>query len=130
MALRLRAERFSQGGHLDACVRELSRFRGARGGATAVEFALIGPIFFALLIAILQVGIVFFAEQALQSAAVAASRVVLTGQAQSSSTTKTQFMDAICPKIQALFTCANLMVDVQSYSSFDAANYSTPTLTY
>jgi Flp pilus assembly protein TadG len=110
--------------------RELARFRHARRGATAVEFALIGPIYLALFIAILQVGIVFFAEQTLQSAAVVASRIVLTGQAQNSSTTQAQFLNAICPKIQALFTCANLMVDVQSYSSFNAANTSTPTLTY
>src|SRR5947207_5597269 len=120
----------SAGRHLGRCVSELGRFRHARCGATAVEFALIGPIFLALFVAILQVGIVFFAEQALQSAAVVASRVVLTGQAQSSSTTQTQFLNAICPKIQALFTCANLMVDVQSYNSFGASDYSAPTLTY
>jgi Flp pilus assembly protein TadG len=109
---------------------ELSRFRRARGGATAVEFALIAPVFIAVLVAVLQVGIVFFAEQALQSAAVAASRLVLTGQAQNSSMTQAQFLNAICPSVQSLFTCSSIMVDVQNYSSFGAANYSTPTLTY
>jgi Flp pilus assembly protein TadG len=108
----------------------LSRFRTARDGATAVEFALIGPVFLALLIAVLQVGIVFFAEQALQSAAVAASRLVLTGQAQSSSMTQAQFLNAICPSVRSLFTCSNIMVDVQNYNSFSSSNYSTPTLTY
>lgn len=95
-----------------------------------MEFALIAPAFIALLIAILQVGLVFFAEQALQSAAVVASRVVLTGQAQSSSMTQSQFVNAICPKIQTLFDCSKMMIDVQNYSSFSGANYSTPTLTY
>jgi len=109
---------------------ELSRFRLARGGATATEFALIAPIFLALMIATLQVGIVFFAEQALQSAAVVASRLVLTGQAQNSSMTQAQFVNAICPKVQALFNCSSIMVDVQSYTSFGSADYSTPTLTY
>lgn len=115
---------------LNRCTPELSRFRSARSGATAVEFALIAPIFFALLIAILQVGIAFFAEQALQSAAVAASRLVLTGQVQSSSMTQTQFVNAICPKVQTLFDCPSMMVDVRNYTTFSAANYSTPTLTY
>jgi Flp pilus assembly protein TadG len=109
---------------------ELLRFRRARNGATAVEFALIAPVFLALLIAVLQVGIVFFAEQALQSAAVAASRLVLTGQAQSSSMTQVQFLNAICPSVQSLFSCSDIMVDVQNYNSFSTANYSTPTLTY
>ncbi len=115
---------------LRRCRRALSRFRAARSGATAVEFAMITPIFLALLIAILQVGTAFFAEQALQSAAVAASRVVLTGQAQSSSMTQAQFLNAICPRVQALFTCSGLMVDVQNYASFSASNYSKPSLTY
>jgi Flp pilus assembly protein TadG len=109
---------------------ELSGFRLARGGSTATEFALIAPIFLALLIGILQVGIVFFAEQALQSAAVMASRLVLTGQAQSNSMTQSQFVNAICPRVQALFDCSSMMVDVQNYNSFSASNYSTPTLTY
>jgi Flp pilus assembly protein TadG len=112
------------------CAPAMSRFRMARSGATAAEFALIAPVFLALLIAILQVGIVFFAEQALQSAAVIASRLVLTGQAQSSSMTQAQFLNAICPRVQTLFTCSNIMVDVQNYTSFSASNYSTPTLTY
>jgi Flp pilus assembly protein TadG len=106
------------------------RFHLARSGATATEFALIAPVFLALMIAIMQVGIVFFAEQALQSAAVMASRLVLTGQAQNSSMTQAQFVNAICPKVQALFDCSSIMVDVQSYSSFGSADYSTPTLTY
>jgi Flp pilus assembly protein TadG len=108
----------------------LSRLRRGKGGATAVEFALIAPVFVALLIAILQVGIVFFAEQALQTASVIASRLVLTGQAQNSAMTQAQFQNAICPTVQTLFSCANIMVDVQNYSSFSTANISTPTLTY
>src|SRR3954447_4866230 len=110
--------------------RTLSRFHSARSGATATEFALIAPVFLALMIAIMQVGIVFFAEQALQSAAVMASRLVLTGQAQNSSMNQAQFLNAICPKVQALFDCGSMMVDVQTYSSFNGADYSTPTLTY
>ena len=110
--------------------RQLCRFHSARSGATATEFALIAPVFLGLMIAIMQVGIVFFAEQALQSAAVAASRLVLTGQAQNSSMTQAQFLNAICPKVQTLFECGSMMVDVQTYSSFGGADYSTPTLTY
>ena len=36
----------------------------------------------------------------------------------------------VCPLVQALFNCNNLMINVQSYASFSAANPSAPTLTY
>ena len=54
----------------------------------------------------------------------------MTGHAQNSNLTQAQFANAICPTIQALFNCNNVMVNVQSYAYFAAANASAPTLTY
>jgi len=112
------------------CARDVSRFRCARSGATAVEFALIVPIFLATLIAILEVTIFLFAQQTLQTAAMQAGRLFMTGQTQITGTTKSQFQSAICPTIQALFNCNSLMVNVQNYADFSSANASAPTLTY
>jgi len=111
-------------------VREICRFAGARRGTTAVEFALVAAPFLATLIAILEVTIFLFAQQVLQNAAREAGRLFMTGQAQNSGTTQTQFQDEICPMITALFNCNNLMVNVQSYTSFSAANAAQPTLTF
>jgi Flp pilus assembly protein TadG len=111
-------------------VQKILRFRKARRGSTAVEFALIAPIFIGLLISVLETGIFFLAQNNLQAAAAQAGRLILTGQAQTSGLTQAQFASDICPSIQALFNCNNLMVDVQSYSSFGGANTSTPTLTF
>ena len=63
----------------------LRRFRGNRGGSAAVEFALIAPIFFGLLFAIIETALVFFSSQVLESITQNSARVVLTGQAQSGS---------------------------------------------
>src|SRR5271157_1234493 len=52
--------------------RDISRFCGSRQGATAVEFALVAPAFFALLIAIFQTAFFLFAQMALQNAAMEA----------------------------------------------------------
>lgn len=106
----------------------VKRFGSAERGATAVEFALIAPVFLATLIAILQVAVFLFAQQALQNAAVQAGRLFMTGQAQSY--TQTQFTNTICPTLQPMFNCNYLMVNVQNYSNFSSANASTPTLTY
>jgi Flp pilus assembly protein TadG len=111
-------------------IKRLLRFRVARRGSAAIEFAIIAPIFIGLLISVLETGIFFFAQNILQAAAVQSSRLILTGQAQTGNLTQSQFSNNVCPSIQALFTCANLMIDVQSYSSFSGANVSTPTLTY
>jgi len=110
--------------------REISRFRAARQGATVVEFALIAPVFLGLLIAIFETTLFLFAQQTLQSAAVAAGRLIMTGQVQNGNVTQTQFAADVCPMVQALFKCANLMINVQSYSNFSSAGTGAPTLTY
>jgi Flp pilus assembly protein TadG len=96
----------------------LHRFRRNRRGSAAVEFALVAPVFFALLFAIIETAIVFFAGQVLESVAQDAARMILTGQAQTSGYTATQYKTYVCSRIPALFTCANVYVDVQSYAAF------------
>ena len=108
--------------------REVSRFGSGRQGATAVEFALIAPAFLAVLIALFQTAVFLFAQMTLQTAAVQAGRYFLTGQAQNGGWTATTIQNKICPQIQALFTCANVIVVAQSYASFAAANTSQPAL--
>jgi Flp pilus assembly protein TadG len=109
----------------------LSRFCFAHDGTTAVEFALIAPPFLALIIAIFQMTMFLFAQQALQTAAVAAGRLILTGQVQNANLTQSEFQtNDVCPLLSAMFTCNKLYVNVQSYNNFSSASTSSPTLTY
>jgi Flp pilus assembly protein TadG len=99
------------------------RFRGNRRGSAAVEFALVAPVFFALLFAIIETGIMFFASQALESLTQNAARQVLTGQAQTNPSIKTlqDFTSAVCPpgSVQfVLFSCDQVFVDVKTYTAF------------
>jgi Flp pilus assembly protein TadG len=95
------------------------RFRHGRRGSAAVEFALVAPLFFALLFAIIETAIVFFAGQVLETITQNSARLILTGQAQNAAYSQAQFLnDVVCPQIPALFNCANVSVDVQSYPSF------------
>ena len=108
----------------------LRRFRRSRAGSAAVEFALVAPVFFALLFAIIEVAIMFFASQVLETITQDSARALMTGQAQTgavatcavsgvaSPCTQASFQQYACSQIPALFTCANLYVDVESYSSF------------
>jgi Flp pilus assembly protein TadG len=116
--------------HLRRRARTVARFCLSRGGTTAVEFALIAPPFLALLIAILQVTSFLFAQQALQTAVVAAGRLILTGQVQNANLSQSDFQtDDVCPLLPALFTCTNLYVNVQTYTDFAAASTTIPSLT-
>jgi Flp pilus assembly protein TadG len=99
----------------------LRRFRRNRGGSAAVEFALVAPVFFALLFAIIETGIMFFAGQVLETLTQDAARQILTGQAQTAGDTQTQFQSYVCSQIPALFTCANIAIDVESWPAFSGA---------
>lgn len=94
------------------------RFGHSERGSAAVEFAMIAPVFFALLFAILETEIMFFAGQYLQSITQQSARMILTGQAQTGSYTQAQFQNYVCSQVVALFTCGNIYIDVESYSSF------------
>jgi Flp pilus assembly protein TadG len=98
----------------------LRRFRRSRGGSAAVEFALVAPVFFALLFAILETAIMFFASQVLETITQESARMILTGQAQTASYTPAQFKTYVCSQIPALFSCANVSVDVESYPAFSS----------
>ncbi len=113
-------------GCLQRSVAPIGRFCRAENGATAVEFAIIGPAFIATLVAVLQVCIVLFAQMAIQNAAVTAGRYFMTGQAQSNGWTASTVVSMVCPS--ALFNCSNMFIVVQDYSSFAAANTSAPAM--
>ena len=97
----------------------LRRFRRNRRGSAAVEFALVAPVFFALLFAIIETAIVFFAGQVLETVTQDSARMVQTGQAQAAAYDAANFKQlVVCarPLANLLFDCmSGVYVDVQSY---------------
>jgi len=83
--------------------------------------------FLALMFAIMETAIVFFASQTLETAVADSSRLIMTGQVQTGNFTETQFKQAVCAKILGLFDCANgIKIDVKKYSGFSSINNSKP----
>jgi len=97
----------------------LRRFGEDKSGASALEFALVAGPLLLLLLAILQVGFVFLATFALESATERAARLIRTGQAQS--LTASQFKTEVCKQVTAPLTCSGLEFDVRKYNSFAGA---------
>ncbi len=108
--------------------RNVPRLFADRQAATAVEFALIAPAFLASLLAIIQITLFMFAQQALQNAVVEAGRTFMTGSTQTSGLTQSQFKNVVCPLVSTLFNCDNLQIDVSTYASFSGASTAAPAL--
>jgi Flp pilus assembly protein TadG len=97
----------------------LRRFRRSRGGSAAVEFALVAPAFFALLFAIIETAIMFFAGQVLETITQTSARTIFTGQTQTGGLSLAQFQqNVVCPQTPVIFNCNNIFIDVENYSSF------------
>lgn len=94
------------------------RFKRNRNGSAMVQFALIAPLFFALLFAVIETAIIFFAGQAFETGLHDAARLVLTGQAKASSYTQAQFKTEVCNRLSSMFTCSNIYVEVQKQTNF------------
>ncbi len=125
------ADRLSRSA-LGRCLR---RFARRQDGAAAVEFAFIAVPFLALLFAILETALVFFAGQSLESAVADTGRLIMTGQAQqgispSDSTkvgyTANDIKQVACDHSYGLFDCNNLYVSVQTYGSFGTTSTAPP----
>ena len=106
--------------------KSLRAWRKADDGATLVEFAIISMPFFLFVIAIFQVGLVFFEQAIFQSAVSDAGRLILTGQATTGAYTQAQFKQAVCNELPIFISCSNVTIDVRPYASFSAATIYKP----
>ena len=95
------------------------RFGRDRSGASALEFAIVATPLILLLLAVLQVSLVYFANSSLEGAIDRGARLVRTGQAQKFNAQ--QFKTEVCKHLGAPLTCDDLMLDVRSYPSFGGA---------
>lgn len=125
----------------------LSLRRGAkvlarnRRGATIIEFAIVSMPLIALLIASLETALVFFVQEALETATEAAARTIITGQTQKADATgiaagmtqtqlQQRFHDTACSSLPSFLSCSKLYVDVQSADTFAAINTAPPPFNY
>ena len=112
------------------------KFVRCNRGAAAIEFALIAAPFLALLAALFQTALVFFAGRVLDEITEEASRYILTGRAQQSSMTQAGFATYVCTGtntatlVSTLFNCSNFLINVQNYNSFASASTAAPNITY
>lgn len=124
-----------------------------RGGTAALEFAIVGPAFLALLLAILYTMLIYLAQQMLETAAQSAGRLLLIGSAQTITQSNgnvgmsaSDFKNAICngasgtdssgqtvtipSLLPPMLSCSRLTVNVTTANSYNVASTAAPTFTY
>jgi Flp pilus assembly protein TadG len=111
------------------CNKVIQRFRRDRRGATAVEFAMVSPLFFGLLFAILETGTLFLRATALEAGVEEAKRVTMTGQIAGAGNPAAQeaaFKAAFCNQVGWIIPCDKVKFDVQSFNTFGVASMPNP----
>lgn len=89
-----------------------------KDGVTAVEFALLAPVFLMIFCAWTEVGLCLLMESTLDNATRDASRLIRTGSA-----TEATFKAAVCAKVSPMIPCSGITYKVQSGSSFASLSY-------
>jgi Flp pilus assembly protein TadG len=105
----------------------LDRFGRDTRGTTLIEFSLVALPFVALIFAILETALMFFASQVLDTAVGQTARLIRTGQAQQQKLDIDKFKADVCNQIMLLFACdTDLKITVKKFSTFGAIELDTP----
>jgi hypothetical protein len=90
---------------------------------------MVALLYFTLCLAVLQTLLLTFLGQAVQTATNVSAREMRTGQ--TTADTQAQFWSLVCGNLpQPLFSCSNLMVDVQEFPNFSSMVITPVTPTY
>jgi Flp pilus assembly protein TadG len=94
-------------------------FPRAAKGSAAVEFAIVSIPFFLLLFAIIEISLLFFITEILDTAVAKSARLIRTGIAKQTSMTANSFKTDVCNHMFSPTDCnSNLILDVRSYMDF------------
>lgn len=97
-----------------ALKRSLRRMLGDSSGATAVEFAILGLPFCALIFGVIEISVVFLITSTTEHALSETAREIRTGEFQNTTgaNTAAAFKTAVCGHMAGLGKCSKLRVDV------------------
>ncbi|MCI4643752.1 MAG: pilus assembly protein [Hyphomonadaceae bacterium] len=103
------------------------RFIGNRGGATAVEFALVAPVMLFMVVAVVEYSLFYFKTSFLKHVLYEASRNVQTGEVQDAGDPQAYFQTEYCDDAIFLIRCEDVFFDVRSASTLSAVSFPTAT---
>lgn len=107
-------------------MQRITTFMRANDGVTAVEFALISPVLVLLVMGILEISLMLFAQTVMEGAAYTASRVGKTGYISTNATREETIIEMLNQRMRPLFNPANISFDTLTYNQFDQIGQAEP----
>jgi Flp pilus assembly protein TadG len=99
------------------------RFLKAKRGTTLVEFALLAPVFFMLVMGLVEFVLFQYKSYALNHVVYAAARNLQTGEVQNSGNMATAFHDEVCAQAGPMIDCEKIIFDVRSFDEINEISY-------
>jgi Flp pilus assembly protein TadG len=102
------------------------RFSRAEGGSTLIEFALLAPVFFMLVMGLVEFVLFQYKTYALNHVVYEATRNLQTGEVQNSEDMAAAFHDEVCEHAGAMIDCEEIVFDVRSFDDINDITYPPP----
>jgi len=103
------------------------RLRTARNGNVMIEFALLAPVFFMLILGLVEFVLFQFKTYALNHVVYEATRNLQTGEVQTAGNMEAAFRQEACDKAAAMIDCNAISFDVRAFDELSDITYPPPT---
>ena len=104
-------------------MRTTKRLSKSEGGNVIVEFALLAPVFFMLVMGLVEFVLFQYKTYALNHVVFEAARNLQTGQVQTSADKTKSFHDAVCSAAGPMIDCEQIVFDVRSFDKISDITY-------
>lgn len=108
-------------------MRSLRRLRKARSGNVMIEFAMLAPVFFMLILGLVEFVLFQYKTYALNHVVYEATRNLQTGEVQSAANMEEAFKDEACDKAGVMIDCNSIVFDVRAFDELSDVTYPPPT---
>jgi Flp pilus assembly protein TadG len=104
-------------------MKTLRRFSKAKKGTTLIEFALLAPVFFMMVMGLIEFVLFQNKTYALNHVVYEATRNLQTGEVQGSADMAKAFNDEVCAQAGVLIDCKQIIFDVRAFDDLDDISY-------
>ena len=99
------------------------RFAKAKEGTTLIEFALLAPVFFMLVMGLVEFVLFQYKTYALNHVVYEAARNLQTGEVQSAANMEEAFKEEVCAQAGPMIDCELIMFDVRAFDEIEEISY-------
>jgi Flp pilus assembly protein TadG len=104
-------------------IRSLRLYAQAKDAVTAVEFALVAPVFLLMISGIVEYSLYYFKTSHLKHVLYEASRNIQTGEVQDAADPQAFFQSEYCQDVSFLAECSSISFDVRAFDSLAEISY-------